>query len=505
MTDAPWQGDACSLVDAFRSGERSPAEELEATLAAIEASDLNCFSYVDPERARKAVADADVSKPFGGIPTAIKQLDPVEGWPNTEASLVFKDRVGTYSSRCVERLSDEGGVVPVGQTTASEFGGLNVSVTKINGVTHNPWQHGRTVGGSSSGSASAVAGGLVSLATGGDGGGSIRIPAGYTGLLGMKGTFGRIPRSPNAFMRPNTVVLGNLSRSVRDAARFFDVCGGPDYGDPSSLPKHPSFEAALGSHDLAGRKVAIVPSLGGVPLDEGVEQHLIAEAEALVAATGMVRVDLDLNPPNLAAQWMLGNLATLLADLGDRWPGCAHEMTDEIAIGLLLAQTFYNLTTASEAEKQRVQLNEVMADAFNKVDFIVAATNPGPAFPADFQTSAPEPAVMTWFKSNKVARYGLRGLLGAARVAGGVVPKLPNALLEQGSKLFKDMTTMGGLTILSNIYGNPAVSIPAGTVRGLPVGMQVLAPHHADSLLFDVALAVERERPWPMVAPTAAV
>ena len=111
-----------------------------------------------------------------------------------------------------------------------------MSVTKLNGVTHNPWQHGRSTGGSSAGSSAAVAGGLVTLATGGDGGGSIRIPAGYTGLLGMKGTFGRIPRSPQAFSRPNTVVLGNLARSVRDAARYYDVCAGYDPADPSSLP-----------------------------------------------------------------------------------------------------------------------------------------------------------------------------------------------------------------------------------------------------------------------------
>src|SRR5690606_18605861 len=208
MSDTPWQGDACSLVDAYRSGERSPLEELDSTLGAIEASDLNCFSFLDPDGAREAAAQADVSLPFGGVPTAIKELEPVKGWPWTEASLVYKDRVAGYSAHVVERLVGDGGAVPIGKTTASEFGGLNVSVTKINGVTHNPWQHGRTVGGSSGGSAAAVAGGLVALATGGDGGGSIRIPAGYTGLLGMKGTFGRITRAPHAFMRPNTVVLG---------------------------------------------------------------------------------------------------------------------------------------------------------------------------------------------------------------------------------------------------------------------------------------------------------
>src|SRR5438094_6851863 len=266
MPDTPWPGDACSLVDAFRRGERSPVEELEATLAAIEASDLNAFCHVDAERARAAAATADVSLPFGGVPTAIKELEPVAGWPFSEASLVFARRTATRTSHHVERLFERGGVVPVGQTTASEFGGLNVSVSKIHGVTHNPWRHGRTAGGSSGGSAAAVAGGLVSLATGGDGGGSIRIPAGYAGLLGMKGTFGRIPRSPHAYMRPNTVVVGNLARSVRDAARYYDVCAGLHPYDPTSLPSPGGWEAGLGSHDLRGRKVAVVPALGGVTL-----------------------------------------------------------------------------------------------------------------------------------------------------------------------------------------------------------------------------------------------
>ena len=174
--------------------------------------------------------------------------------------------------------------MPVGLTTASEFGGLNVSVTKLNGVTHNPWRHGRTAGGSSAGSAAAVAGGLVTLATGGDGGGSIRIPAGYTGLLGMKGTYGRIPRGPDAYFRPGTVVLGCLARSVRDAARYYDVCAGYDPVDPSSLPKRAGWEAGLGTHDLAGRRVAVVPALGGVTLEPGVEERVRASAAALIAA-----------------------------------------------------------------------------------------------------------------------------------------------------------------------------------------------------------------------------
>ena len=115
---APWTDDACSLVDAFRSGERSPREELEATLAAIERSDLNCFSHLDPERALAAASAADLSLPFGGVPTAIKELDQVEGWPNREASLVFRDRKATHTGTNIQRLLERGGAVPVGQTTA---------------------------------------------------------------------------------------------------------------------------------------------------------------------------------------------------------------------------------------------------------------------------------------------------------------------------------------------------------------------------------------------------
>jgi aspartyl-tRNA(Asn)/glutamyl-tRNA(Gln) amidotransferase subunit A len=343
----------------------------------------------------------------------------------------------------------------------------------------------------------------VSLATGGDGGGSIRIPAGYTGLLGMKGTFGRIPRGPHAFMRPNTVVLGNLARSVRDAARHYDVCAGYHPYDGSSLPTVGGWEAGLGTHDLRGLRVAVVPALGGVTLEPGVEDRIRAEAAALIADQGMVQVDLDVRPPNLAAQWMMGNLATLLADLGDEWPRCANDLTDEVAAGLFLSQRLYNLKTAAVAEELRIEANEAMAAAFEQVDLIIAATNPGPAFPADSSTSSSEKSFLDVALANPAAKLAFRGLLGVVGVVSSLAPGIPSRLLDVASRRFPDLVNMGALTIISNIYGNPAVSIPAGTVDGLPVGMQVLARHHEDALLFDVALAVERARPWPVVAPAA--
>src|SRR5674476_1651641 len=242
MKSEPWLGDACSLVEAFRADILSPSEALEASLAAMEESDLNAFSHVDADAARAAAAVADISLPFGGVPIAIKELESVHGWPHTEASLVFRDRLSGCDSTQVTRLRAAGAVLAA-QTTASEFGGINCTHTELHGTTRNPWNPERTPGGSSGGSAAAVAGGIVPIASGGDGGGSIRIPAGYSGLLGLKSTFGRIPKGPGALQPPLTVVLGCMARSVRDTARWFDVCNGFDSRDTLSLPRVEGGEA----------------------------------------------------------------------------------------------------------------------------------------------------------------------------------------------------------------------------------------------------------------------
>ena len=460
-TPQPWTGDACSLVDAFRAGERSPVEELEASLAAIEASELNAFSYVDADAALERARSADVSLPFGGVPTGIKELDTVAGWPHTEASLVFEGRTAGYTSTMLDRLFTRGGANPVGQTTASEFGGLNVSHTKRNGTTHNPWKHGHTAGGSSGGSAAAVAGGLVTIASGGDGGGSIRIPAGFNGTLGMKGTFGRIPRGPRTMVSPLTVVVGCLARSVRDAARWFDVCAGHDKRDPYSLPAVDGWERGLGSNldSIRGKRVVIAPDLGNAVLRPEVAELVQAAGEDLARDAGLEVVDVPVKLPGLGVEWAIGNLATLLADLGDLWPGCKDDLMPEIAFGLEFASQAMNLRTAAAAELARIAANEAMAELFDQVDFVIAATNPDIAFPAHLSLNTRVGDVSVGPENN------------------------------------------GALTIPANIVGNPAVSIPVGTFEDLPVGMQVIAPHHHDALLLDLALVVERERPWPLVAP----
>ncbi|HZA85461.1 MAG TPA: amidase, partial [Acidimicrobiales bacterium] len=382
MTVTPWQGDACSLVDAFRTGERNPKEELEGVLAAIDASALDAVSFLDAEGARAAAARADASLPFGGVPIGVKELEPVEGWPSTEASLVFADRVADQTTTMVRRL-EGAGVVKIAQTTASEFGGLNVSVSKLHGVTHNPWRHDRTAGGSSGGSAAAVAGGLLPIATGGDGGGSIRIPAGLCGLVGMKGTAGRIPRGPRTEIAPLTVVVGCVARSVRDVARWFDVCSGYHPRDPYSLPRVDGWERDLGTCDLRGLSAVIAPDLGNAVVLPRVEARVREAGEALARDAGLRLVDVPVRLPGLGFEWAMANLSQLRKALGDRWPACKDDLTLEMAFGLDLADQVFNLEMAGRVEAQRTEANERMADLFDDVDFVICATNPDVAFPAE--------------------------------------------------------------------------------------------------------------------------
>jgi len=460
MTSEPWLGDACSLVDAFRAGERSPLEELDATLAAIDASELNAFSYLAPDEARAEAERADVSLPFGGVPVGVKELSPVSGWPLTEASVVLRDRVATHDSTMVQRLRDAGSVL-VGLTTASEFGGVNLTFTKLNGATLNPWNHDHTPGGSSGGAASAVAGGLVPLATGGDGGGSIRIPAAFTGLPGLKNTYGRIPKGPDLVIGSLTAVSGCLSRSVRDMARYLDVCNGFDSRDPYSLPRVEGWESGLGSYDLRGKRAVIAVDLGVAAVADDVAAAVVAAAEDLARTWGLELVDVPVKLPELSLEWALAGLAEVRKDLGDLWPDCMGDLTREVAHAVGIAEKMYNIDVRAKIEATRVRTNEAMADLFDQVDFVIASTNPDVAFGAE-----------------------------------GPLPNVVNGVeVSPGNN--------GALTIPANIYGSPALSIPVGTVRGLPVGLQVLAPHHREGWLLDMALAAERERPWPLVAPGA--
>jgi Asp-tRNA(Asn)/Glu-tRNA(Gln) amidotransferase A subunit family amidase len=275
----------------------------------------------------------------------------------------------------------------------------------------------------------------------------------------MKGTAGRIPRGPQTHIAPLTVVLGPMARSVRDVARWYDVCSGFDSRDPYSLEKVDGWERNLGTHDLKGKKAVIAPTLGAAIVRDEV-QALVREAgETLARDAGLELVDVPVNMPGLGYEWAMANLTQLRRDLGDLWPDCKDQLTEEIAFGLTVAEQVYSLELTANVEEQRTIANEAMAAVFDEVDFIIAATNPDAAYPAHVTINLRVGDEQTGPENN------------------------------------------GALTIPANTVGNPAVSIPVGLVDGLPVGMQIIGKHHEDALLLDLALTVERERPWPLVAP----
>lgn len=458
----PWMHDTVSLVEAFRSGERSPTEELEATLAAVDASELNAFTHVDAEAARAQAANADVSKPLGGVPIAMKQGQKVQGWPATEGSKALADLTHDYDSTMTARLREAGAVL-FGQTTQSEFAGLNHTRTRLYGITRNPWDLDRTPGGSSGGSAAAVAGGLCTMASAGDGGGSTRIPAAFCGLPGLKPTYGRIPKGPQMSMNNLTAVSGCMSRSVRDIARFFDVVNGHDPRDPFSLPRLDGWERDLGTRDLAGLTVAVSPTLGSAVVRDEIVALIEEHAALLIADAGLVRKDITVIAPEGSYEWAMGGMARILDQLGDRWPACADDLTPQIKFGLELAQGAFDLQMAANIEAGRTIGNEQMAAIFDQVDLVISSVNPDIAFPAP----GPVPT----------------------QVNGHDVP----------------MGNNGALTIPANFYGNPGIAIPIGTIEGAPVGLQVMARHFREDLLLDLAALVEARRPWPLVAPAVPV
>ena len=464
----PWLQDASSLADAIRKRDIRAVETLEASLDAIARSKLNAVTYIDAEGARRAAAEIDRRVAagedpggFAGVPMLIKDVENVTGMPTTHGSVVYKDKVAEHDGTSVARLKAAGAVI-VGKSTMSEFGLVAYTSTKLYGTTRNPWNLDRTPAGSSGGSSAAVAGGLVPIASGGDGGGSIRIPAAFTNLVGMKGTFGRIPRGPGAKNGPLTGHLGPLARSVRDVARWYDVTSGYDARDPFSLPRVDGWERDLGTRDLRGLRVVVSPDMGIATLEPEVRRVVTEAADALVDAAGMTRVDAVLRVPDKVGGWANAGAPSLYEDLKEFWPDCKDDLTYEIAYAMNWISENYRVWHPVSVDRYRAALNDAMADLFEQTDILLCATNPFEPYAAE----GPMPATV------------------------------------DGERIGRQNN--GSLTVPGNISGYPAISMPAGlTKNGLPVGLQAYTRRHDDALLLDLALIWERARPWPLVAPGA--
>jgi aspartyl-tRNA(Asn)/glutamyl-tRNA(Gln) amidotransferase subunit A len=466
-----YERDACDLADAVRRGELRAADALDAHLQRVERYDgeLNAFCFLDTDAARRRADEIDAmvragQDPgrFAGVPMGVKELAQVEGWPDTHGSKLYEHQRAAHDGTEIARLRAEGAVL-VGLTTAPEFGSTNWTRTYLHGVTRNPWQPELTPGGSSGGSAAAVAAGMMPICTGGDGGGSIRIPSSYSGLFGFKVSFGRIGDA-GPFDDSLTAVPGPMARSVRDAARYVDVTAGPTVVDPTSLPTPPTpYEDLLRSGSavaqLRGKRAAWSATLGYAVCDPEVEKVSHEAALALCEDAGIELIDVEVRIPNPGRAWgILSALSMAALHLEDS-RGRLDDVTPAPRAGLQMIERL-SADDMIRAIRRRQDVMAAIAAAFEQVDFLLTPTTATPAFAAE----GPPPL--------EIAGQRVSGM--------GSVP----------------------FTAPFNISGQPAVSIPAGlTADGLPIGLQVVTRRHDEPLVLAAGLVAETNRPWPKLAP----
>jgi aspartyl-tRNA(Asn)/glutamyl-tRNA(Gln) amidotransferase subunit A len=444
-------------------------ELMEGVLARIDETnaDLNAFVALHPREKLLAAAKAaeariarGQARPLEGVPLGVKDLEDAAGLPNTQGSLLFKGRISTRNTTQVERLVGAGAIV-VGKTNAPEFGYTAITKNLVYGTTRSPWDLALTPGGSSGGSAAALAGNVCPLVTASDGGGSIRIPASFVGAFGIKVSYGRVPRDPlEHWDFDDKSVSGPLTKTVRDAALVLDVTAGPSPGDPNSLPPPGlSYVAALAEALPAGTRFGWSPDLGYAVVQSDVAA-LAEDAARAFEKLGHRLVPIAGGPPELGRDWGLLGAFEARAHLSAFLPERREELGRAFLQGLELVEQV-DARTWGEMARKRAALNEWCTQLFEQVDFLLTPTVPYDPPPA----KGPFP----------------RETEGRRQRAAGVA----------------------AFTIPFNWSWHPAATVRAGlSRRGLPAGLQIVGPRHRDDLVLRAALAFERERPWHPHWPT---
>jgi aspartyl-tRNA(Asn)/glutamyl-tRNA(Gln) amidotransferase subunit A len=456
------------IAEAVRKGDRKAVEVLDECLELINLKngELNAFVVVDPDLARQAaeridelVAQGKDPGPFAGVPFGVKDLEDAAGLPTSKGSLLFKDRGPMAADSVHVARLRKAGAVPIGKTAAPEFGTVAFTSTKAWGTTRNPWNLDRTPGGSSGGSAAAVAAGVVPFATASDGGGSTRIPAAFTGLVGMKPSHGRIPHPPVGTSQ--TSVYGALTTTVADSARHLDAVAGPDGADRTSLPASGiSYEDAIESFDVKGKRAVWSLDLGFAAVDPEVADIVEGAARQLADAAGLTLVDKKIELTDPLKTWLNADVIDMWNTIEDHhWPDRAGDMMGFVRRNYEATEDF-PVRRQARRLRYRQQLETEVGALFNEVDIVLCPSTAVPAFPAD----GPMPTEIA----------------GRELSPGMAVP----------------------FTMLANLCWNPAISVPAGvTSDGLPVGLQVIARRHEDEVPLRLARIFEQLRPWPRFAP----
>ena len=472
------------LAEALRARRVSSVELTEHFLSRIARldGDFNAFVTVTEEAARAQAERADArlaageAPPLTGIPIAHKDIFCTRGVRTSCGSRMLDNFISPYNATAVERL-ERAGAVMVGKTNMDEFAMGSSSETSYYGPVRNPWDRGTVPGGSSGGSAAAVAARLVPGATGTDTGGSIRQPAALCGITGIKPTYGRISRWGIVAFASSLDQAGTLTRTAEDAALMLQVMAGPDRRDSTALPDPvPDYAAAL-AHPRNHLTIGVVDDFFDEGLDPANAQRVreaLAEMERLGATLKRIRLrNIKLSVPvyyvvapaeassNLSRfdGVRFGHRAERAEDLTQlymrtRGEGFGAEVKRRILTGAYVLSAGYFDAYYLKAQKVRQLISDDFARAFREVDLIAGPTTPTPAFPLGQKVDDP------------IQMY------------------------------LNDIYTIG-----APLAGLPALSMPCGLVGGLPVGLQLIGPHLSEGRLLKAAHDFQRETDWHTVAP----
>ncbi|MEV3871809.1 amidase [Streptomyces sp. NPDC049906] len=471
---------ATELASRIRRRDLSPRELTAAFLTRIEQRNpaLNAFVHVAADTALEAAAESErqlvrghLAGPLHGVPIAIKDLfDYKAGMPNTFGVTAFREYVPDRTARHVAELEGLGAIV-LGKTNTPEFGHKGLTDNRLFGPTSTPFALGKNAGGSSGGSAAALADGLCALAQGSDGGGSVRIPASLCGVVGFKPTFGRVSDAvrPDAFLcHVPYMSNGPMARTVEDCALMLSCMVGDDPRDPTSVPHDGTDFQAATRRNPTGLRAAYLPTLGGFPVEPGV-RTVVDGAVAALEGVGIHvdRPDFRLPLPHreVTDLWVrnAGAIAsTVVEAFAAEGLDLRGEPWDDLPPGLraMIERTDgRTLMDGRRDQMVRTVLYDAVADLFDRYDLVISPT---------LAVAGCDNADDGW-------------TVGPDRIEGEEV----------------DPVLGWCLTHLFNFTGHPAISVPAGlTGEGLPVGLQIAGRRYADVDVLSAAAAFERARPW---------
>jgi len=480
-------GNLSEQREGLDGGELSASELIEASLARIAAhagltavvSTRDASARAEAEAASKRIAEGRPLSPLDGIPILLKDNIVQAGEPTTCSSRILEGYVSPYDAGVTERLQAAGAVI-VGRTNMDEFAMGSSTENSIHGPCHNPWDRTRACGGSSGGSAAAVAAGLVPLALGSDTGGSIRQPASFCGVVGLKPTYGRVSRWGLVAFASSLDQIGPFGRTVKDCAVMLETIGGHDERDSTSIPQAvPSLSAALDGN-VEGLTI-------GLPreyfVEEGVEPGVLArvrEAIATLESAGARVVDVSLphTEYTIATYYLIataeassnlarfdgvryGRRADKVEDLADlylrsRSEGFGAEVQRRIMLGTFVLSAGYYDAYYGKAQRVRTLIRRDFEAAFETCDLIVTPTTPETAF-----------------------------ALGA----------------KAGDPLSMYLSDV--YTVSANLAGLPGLSMPCGMSEGMPVGLQLIGKPLDEATILRVGHAFEERTPHHLARPVS--